>query len=318
MRLVFMGTAPFAVPCLRAVAAAGHEVAAVVSQPDRPRGRGMRLRPSAVKVAAAELGLPVRQPERASETGFVADLRALAPEVIVVVAYGQILRPAVLEIPPRGCVNVHGSLLPELRGAAPIQWAVIRGLPETGVTTMFMDAGLDTGDVILAAREPIRPEDTAGALGERLAPLGAELLIRTLSLLAAGEAPRTPQDPARATLAPLLRREDGAVAWWRTAAEIRNLIHGCNPAPGAFAFRGGRPVKLWRAVAVAGAGRPGEVLSTAPLVIAAGEGAVHLLEVQAENRGRTGGEEFARGSRVSPGEIWQDGLAERSSAAAAP
>jgi methionyl-tRNA formyltransferase len=303
-----MGTAAFAVPCLRRTAAE-HEVAAVVSQPDRPRGRGLRLTPSPVKAAAGELGLGVLQPEKASAPDFVAQLAVLAPEVLVVVAYGQILRPAVLSLPERGCINVHGSLLPELRGAAPIQWAVIRDYAETGVSTMFMDAGMDTGDVILTARVPIDPQETAGELSERLAPLGADLLSRTLSQVAAGTAPRVPQDPARATYAPLLRREDGDVSWNRPAEEVRARIHGCNPAPGAVARRHGRPVKLWRAEAVAGGvlGRPGEVLSLAPLTLAAGLGALRLLEVQAENRPHGTGADFARGYRVELGEIWEDG-----------
>lgn len=309
MNLVFMGTAPFAEPCLRAVVEAGYPVLAVVSQPDRPRGRGMKLQPSAVKAAALELGLPVLQPEKASQPEFIQQLRELAPEAIVVVAYGQILRPAVLEIPPLGCINVHGSLLPELRGAAPIQWSILRGYPETGVTTMFMDRGMDTGDMILKASLPILPEETSGGLAEKLAPVGAELLVETLALLQAGSAPRTPQDSAAATYAPMLRKEDGAVQWDWTAAQIRNRIHGCNPAPGAFAQRQGSPVKLWRAEVVPGAPgtAPGTVLNAAPLVLAAGQEAVKLLEVQPENRSRLSGEAFANGYRVLPGELWESG-----------
>src|SRR5207248_1125687 len=208
VKVVFMGTAAFAVPCLQILRDRGHEIRAVVTQPDRPAGRGQGTRASPVKALAADQGLPVLQPEKASQPEFVDALRALAPEVIVVVAYGQILRPAVLEIPPLGCINVHGSLLPKLRGAAPIQWAVIRGERETGVSTMFMDPGMDTGDIILQVAEPIAPEDTAGSLAERLAPQGAELLARTLDLLSRGEAPLRPQDSEWATYAPLLKRED--------------------------------------------------------------------------------------------------------------
>lgn len=302
-----MGTADFAVPCLRAVVEAGHAVAAVVSQPDRPRGRGMALRPSPVKAAALELGLPVLQPEKASQPEFIQALRELAPEAIVVVAYGQILRPAVLEIPPRGCINVHGSLLPELRGAAPIQWSVIRGCTETGVTTMFMDAGMDTGDMVLKRSVAIRPEDTAGTLAERLAPLGAELLAQTLARVESGTAPREAQDPARATYAPMLRREDGALPWQESAEQIRNRIHGCNPAPGAYTFRAGRElVKVWRAEVVPDVpgGEPGTVLDPGGLVLAAGEGAVRLLEVQPENRARLDGAAYSRGYRVAAGEVW--------------
>jgi methionyl-tRNA formyltransferase len=304
LNLVFMGTASFAVPCLHALVREGHRVSAVVSQPDRPRGRGMKLQPSPVTAAALGLALPVLQPEKASQPEFVEQVRDLAPQVIVVVAYGQILRPAVLDIPPLGCINVHGSLLPELRGAAPIQWAIIRGFSDTGVTTMYMDAGMDTGDMILKGSLRIDSADTAGSLAERLAPLGAELLARTLGLVEGGAAPREEQVSGRATHAPMLRKADGAVRWDWPAEEIRNRIHGCNPAPGAFARRGGETVKLWRAEAL-----PGTVVDGQRLVVAAGSGSVRLLEVQPENRARADGEAYCRGYRVAPGERWDDGIA---------
>lgn len=309
LNVVFMGTAPFAVPCLHAVLDAGHRVLAVVSQPDRPRGRGMKLQPSAVKSAALERRLPVLQPEKASDPAFVEELRRLEPQVIVVVAYGQILRQAVLDIPPLGCINVHGSLLPELRGAAPIQWAIIRGYAETGVTTMFMDAGMDTGDMFLKSRCPIHPEDTAATLAERLAPMGAELLAATLADLEAGKVQRTPQDPQAATYAPMLSRADGAINWTASAIEIRNRIHGCNPAPGAFATRAGETVKLWRAEALPEdtAAPPGTVLDAERLVLATGSGALRLLEVQPPNRSRLDSGSFARGYRVQAGEVWEAG-----------
>ena len=305
-----MGTGAFAVPSLRALLEDGHRVPAVVTQPDRPAGRGQAMRVSPVKALAGEQGLAVLQPEKASQPEFVEELRALAPEVIVVVAYGQILRPAVLEIPPRGCINVHGSLLPKLRGAAPIQWAVIRGERETGVTTMFMDAGMDTGDIILQAAEPVTEGDTAGSLAERLAPLGARLLVRTLHLLARGEAPRRPQDLAQATYAPLLKREDGFIEWTQPAAAIRSRIHGCNPAPGAVALRDGRPVKLWRARVVEEApslvpspdsGMVIRIEAGGP-VVAAGVGAVQLLELQPESRPRMSGDDYLRGYPLTLGQ----------------
>lgn len=311
--LVFMGTAEFATASLQTVVAAGHRVRAVVTQPDRPRGRGMQLHPSPVKVTAVELGLPVLQPEKASEAEFVAELRTLAPQAIVVVAYGQILRSTVLEIPPLGCLNVHGSLLPELRGAAPIQWSILRGFSETGVTTMYMDRGMDTGDMILRATTPIQPEDTAGALAERLAPLGAALLQETLVLVAAGTAPRQPQDPVLATYAPMLHREHGAINWSEDAQQIRNRIHGCNPAPGAFALRSGRPVKVWRAELApefdeqATVAAPGTVLEANGPVLATGGGAIRLLELQPESRARISGREFCVGQRVQVGEVWGNG-----------
>lgn len=307
--VVFMGTAQFAVPCLEAVLQAGYRVHAVVTQPDRPQGRGMKLRPSPVKLTALEADLPVLQPEKASDPEFVAHLAALRPQVIVVVAYGQILRPAILEIPPLGCINVHGSLLPELRGAAPIQWSIIRGHLETGVTTMYMDRGMDTGDMILKGITPIAPEETAGQLAERLAPLGAELLVRTLELIERGEAPREPQNGDLATYAPMLKRGHGAIDWSRPATEIRNLIHGCNPAPGAHAHRGGEPVKVWRAEVVEGlpAADPGTVADAAQLTIATGAGALRLLEVQPENRARLTGPAYVAGYRVAAGEKWENG-----------
>jgi methionyl-tRNA formyltransferase len=253
--------------------------------------------------------LPVLQPEKASQPEFVDAVRALAPQAIVVVAYGQILRPAVLEIPPLGCINVHGSLLPRLRGAAPIQWAVIRGDRETGVTTMFMDAGMDTGDIILQAREPVTDEDTAGSVTQRLAPLGARLLAETMELLARGGAPRQAQGPALATYAPMLKREDGFIDWTQPAAAIRNRIHGCNPSPGAVTLRDGRPVKLWRARVVGelpsalGPG-PGTVVRLDPggPIVAGGVGAVQLCELQPESRPRMSGDDYLRGYPLTPGQ----------------
>lgn len=306
--VVFMGTAAFAVPSLQAVQEAGHRVLAVVTRPDRPRGRGHHPAPSPVKCAAAALGLPLLQPDKASAPDFVAEVAALRPQVVVVVAYGQLLRPALLELPPLGCVNVHASLLPELRGAAPIQWAILRGYRETGVCTMFMAEGLDTGDVILSTATSISPGETAGELAERLAPVGATLLVRTLELLEAGAAPRTPQDSTRATLAPPLHKEDGRVNWAAPAVAVRNRIHGCNPSPGAFTTRQGAPLKLWRAAVPPGPATapPGTVVDTRSLVVAAGDGLVELLEVQPASRARVSGTEFARGYRVQPGELWGD------------
>jgi len=269
----------------------------------------MKLQPTPVKAAALALGLPVLQPEKASHPEFVEQLGALAPERIIVVAYGQILRPAVLNLPPGGCINVHGSLLPELRGAGPIQWAILRGYSETGVTTMFMDPGMDTGAMLLKAALPILPTDTAGTLAERLAPVGADLLVETLQRLAAGTLQPEPQDNNHATYAPLLHREDGALSWEWDAATLRNRIHGCNPTPGAFAARAGALVKIWRAEAVpdAHSDPPGTVIDAGELVLTTGSGALRLLEVQPENRSRVSGTEFARGYRVVAGERWEDG-----------
>jgi len=306
-RIVFMGTAAFAVPALRRLSKSGHALLAVVTQPDRPHGRGGGLAPGPIKQAALELDLPLLQPEKASDPAFVASVTELTPDLIVVVAYGQILKPAVLDLPPLSCINVHASLLPELRGAAPIQWAILRGYTETGVTTMRMDAGMDTGPILLQESASIGSGDTAGSLAERLAPLGAELLIETITRVESQEAVPRPQDSSRASYAPLLRKEDGAVAWEDPAAQVRNRIHGCNPSPGAFSFRSDRLVKLWRAEVVAGGApeAPGTVVDAGEeLVIAAGSGRVRLLEVQPESRARMSGREFRRGYRVVPGERW--------------
>ncbi len=308
--LVFMGTSTFAVPSLLALHQAGHRIRAVVTQPDRPHGRGMRPASPAVKSAAVGLSLPVLQPPRASDPEFIARIAEIAPDLIVVVAYGQILKPALLAVPRFGCINLHGSLLPALRGAAPIQWAVIRGLTATGVTTMQMDAGMDTGDVLLQRTELIDPAQTAGNLAERLAGVGAELLLRTVDGMQRGDLRRHPQDSSLATLAPMLSRADGELQWDRSAVSLRNRIHGCNPSPGAFARRHGSVVKIWRAEALPASrlAEPGTVVNARDLTIATSDGWLRLLDVQPENRARLDGAAYCRGYRVEPGERWQDGF----------
>ncbi len=315
-RLVFMGSAEVAVPSLHALHEAGHSLVGVVTQPDRPRGRGGRLAVTPVCEAALPLGLTVLKPEKASDPGFINHVCGLAPELIAVVAYGQILRPALLEVPPLGCVNVHGSLLPALRGAAPVQWAVIHGLRETGVTTMLMDRGMDTGAILLQCREPIEPDDTAGSLASRLAPRGAVLLVETIELLVRGRARPLCQDSEAASYAPPLRREEGTVCWDQPALAVRNRILGCNPAPGAYTRRRRAVLKLWRAESlpaprgVPPAG-PGTVLAAGPeLVVAAADGAVRLLEVQPESRSRLPAADYVRGYGVQAGERWSSDLPE--------
>ncbi|MEW5763135.1 MAG: methionyl-tRNA formyltransferase [Bacillota bacterium] len=309
MRLVFMGTPAFAVPSLEALTAAGHQVAAVVTQPDRPRGRGKKPAPPPVKEAAQVLGLPVWQTERVREAGFVARLAGLQPEAIVVVAFGQILPREILLLPPAGCINVHASLLPRYRGAAPIHRAVINGEKETGVTTMFMDEGLDTGDIILQAALPIGPDDNVGVVHDRLARLGSELLVRTLELVAAGQAPRTPQDQALATYAPPLRPEDEVIDWTRPAAAIKNLVRGLDPWPGARTTLDGRVLKIWR-VRVAEITRPdavpGEIVAADPAVgilVRAGDGIVVVEELQMAGGKRLDGRAFLRGHRLQVGAV---------------
>lgn len=306
MRLAFLGTGRFAVPCLEAVLDAGHDVVALVTQPDRESGRGRELAPPPTKLAALARGLAVQQPRRIRLPEAVEALAALAPEILVVVAYGQILPPAVLGLAPRGAVNVHASLLPLYRGAAPIQWAVARGESETGVTTMQLDEGLDTGPILLARATPIGPEETAGELQERLAALGATLLLETLAGLAADRLQPRPQDHARATLAPILRKEDGRVDWRLAAREVGWRVRGFHPWPGMTATWQGRGLKLLRvAEALPGPGEPGQVLAVEAqgvLVGCGGGSRLRLVEVQPESRRAMPAGAWAAGARVRPGD----------------
>src|SRR5512138_971524 len=260
MRVVFMGTPEFAVPPLAALAAAGHELAAVVAQPDRPAGRGQALREPATKGWARARGIPVLQPEKVRDGRLAAELAALRPDVVCVAAYGRILGKDLLTLAPYGALNVHGSLLPRWRGAAPIQWAIASGERETGVTIMQMDEGLDTGDLLLQRALAIGPEDTAETLAPRLAALGGEALVAALALLERGALVPVRQDPAQATLAPILEKEHGRVDWTAPAARIADRLRGFSPWPGAFTTLGGRTVKLLeaRADGETAPGAPGE------------------------------------------------------------
>src|SRR5690349_19629908 len=246
MRLIFLGTPAFAVPTLEAVAQK-HEVISVITQPDRPKGRGQELAESAVKKAAERLGLPVYQPERIRRPEAQAHLAALAPEVMVVVGYGQIIPQSVIDIAPRGIVNVHASLLPMYRGAAPIQWAIVNGEMRTGVTTMQINAGLDTGDILRGRETEIGPDETAVELGERLSVMGAELLIETLEGLVGGVITPRRQDDAQASYAPILKKEDGAISWSEPAGTIHNRVRGMLPWPGAHTRFRGQLLQVWRA-----------------------------------------------------------------------
>ncbi|MBS1121421.1 MAG: methionyl-tRNA formyltransferase [Deltaproteobacteria bacterium] len=300
-----MGSPEFAVPCLRALAAA-HEVVLVVSQPDKPAGRGAQVTSPAVKLAAQELGLPVIQP-RSARTGELRDaLVASGAELAVVVAYGKILPPDVLEAVPRGCLNVHASILPSYRGAAPVQWAVIHGDRETGVTIMQLDEGMDTGPVILERRVAIDPDETSGELLARLAPLGAAALLEAVELLAAGRATPRPQDGASATHAPMLDKVDGMIDFTQPAAVVAARIRGVDPWPGAQAGLRGQIVKLFRARPEPGAGGPpGTVLAVdaGGLHVACGDGAVVIREIQAPGRKRLTAAQFAAGRGVAVGDV---------------
>jgi methionyl-tRNA formyltransferase len=299
MRVLFYGTPAFALPTLRAVLAR-HTVAGVVTQPDRPAGRGRRLEASPVKQLALAHALPVVQPDRLRDPGWAERLRALGAEVAVVVAFGQILPPAVLAAPRRGSINVHASLLPRHRGAAPIAWAIIRGERETGVTTFQMDAGMDTGPILLQRATPIGAEETAGELGARLAELGAALLLETLDGLDT-IVPR-PQDPAGVTLAPRLRKADGVLDWSRPAEELAARIRGLNPWPGALTSTATGRLLLWRARALPGAGAPGVLVAReGTLAIGTGEGLLLPIEVGPENRRPMSWDAYLRGARLGPG-----------------
>lgn len=308
-----MGTPDFALPSLEALARAGEDVVGVVTQPDRPRGRGRgEAAPPPVKRAALALGLPVLQPERVGRPGAVAAIAALRPELIVVVAFGQILPAALLSVPARGCVNVHASLLPRYRGAAPIHWAILNGELQTGVTTMWMDEGLDTGDLILSRAVPIGPDETVGELHDRLAALGASCLLETLRLLRRGEAPRIPQAHDQASYAPRLTAADERIDWNRPAREIHNRVRGMNPWPVAHALTGRGRLKVWRtrlpaegAAAGGASAPPGTVVAVRPgdgIDVQASDAPVTLLEVQPAGGRRMPADAYANGRALAPGQ----------------
>jgi methionyl-tRNA formyltransferase len=306
MRLVFLGTPPFAVPALERVVEAGHQVQAVYTQPDRPKGREQEPAPSAVKQAALRLGLEVRQPDRIRRPEVAEELKQLQPEAMAVVGYGQIIPRSIIDIPPLGIINVHASLLPKYRGAAPIQWAVARGEAVTGVTTMRIDEGLDTGDILLARETPIGPDETAVELAARLSVMGAELLAETLERLQAGTIVPRKQDGALATHAPLLRKEDGLIDWMRTAREVYNGVRGFVPWPGAYTWFRGQRLHIWKAriAEVTTAGAPGSLAVAGRRLLArcGGGGCLELLEVQLEGRKRIPADAFLNGQRVQSGE----------------
>lgn len=299
LRLVFLGTPAFAVPTLERIVAAGHNVLEVLTQPDRPRGRGQEPAPSPVKQAARRLALPVYQPERIRRPDAVARLAALAPDVMVVVGYGQIIPQSVIDLAPLGIINVHASLLPQYRGAAPIQWAIANGEARTGVTTMRIDAGLDTGDILLRWETGIGPEETAPELSARLAMAGADLLVETLARLA--DIVPQKQDSSQATLAPILKKEDGLLDWTRAARDLHNRVRGFQPWPGAWTRFRGQTLHIWKSHPAQAALTPAG-LHRAGAVLLAGCGAgtaLELVEVQLEGRRRMPGEAFANGQRIT-------------------
>jgi methionyl-tRNA formyltransferase len=302
MRLVYLGTPSFAVPTLERIAGAGHEVVAVFTQPDRPKGRGQKDAMAPVKEAALRLGLTVHQPERVRRPEVVEQLREMAPEAMVVVGYGQIIPQSILDIPPNGIINVHASLLPKYRGAAPIQWAIARGEKVTGVTTMKIDAGLDTGAMLKKWETEICEEETAVELGARLAEAGADLLIRTLEDLP-NIVPEA-QDNAQATLAPILKREDGRIDWHMTSGEILNRARGFQPWPGAYGFLRGQRFHVWRGAAAEKELGPGALRAEEKRLFAGcGGGAIELLEIQLEGKKRMAASAFLNGFSIAAGEV---------------
>lgn len=309
MKLIFMGSPDFAVPSLRALSLSRHRVLAVVTQPDRPRGRGGKLKPTPVKEVASSLGIPVLQPEKLVDvTGNLCDLK---PEAVVVVAYGQILGPDLLDLPTYGCINVHASLLPKYRGAAPIHRAVINGDHCTGVTTMFMDRGMDTGEIMLKEEVSIGASDTVGSVHDRLADAGARLLIKTLDLLEKGRVRRLPQNDDEATYAPPLKREDEIINWDQPAADIKNLVRGMNPWPGARTSWGHKVLKIWRVEEIelgrGGKFSPGTVLEAdfnRGITVQAGKGLIKITELQLEGRKRMSAREFLQGHSLPEGTVF--------------
>ncbi|MBI4904705.1 MAG: methionyl-tRNA formyltransferase [Acidobacteria bacterium] len=301
MRLVFMGTPRFAVPTLDAVLAAGHEVVAVFTQPDRPKGRGQQLAASPVKECALAHGLRVEQPERVKRPEVVELLAAMQADAMVVVGYGQIIAQSIIDLPRLGILNVHASLLPKYRGAGPLQWAVANGETRSGVTTMRIDAGLDTGDILLIRETGIGPEETAIELGNRLSVMGAELLVETLDGLARGVITPRPQDNAEASYAPILKKEDGRIDWTRPAKEIHCRIRGFLPWPGCYSTFRGQGLHIWRARLAEGINAPpGRMIPEASrLLVACGEqSAIEVMEVQLEGRKKMPASAFLNGQRL--------------------
>ena len=297
MKVVFMGTPDIAATCLKQILADGFQVVAVYTQPDRPKGRGMKMVYSPVKEVALAEGIPVYQPENFRDEEAVQTLAALQPDVIAVVAYGRILPQKVLDIPAKGCVNIHASLLPQYRGSAPYQWAVLDGLKETGVTAQHMAAKMDAGDIIDVAKTPIGENETAGELLDRLAVLGAELLSRTLTKFQNGTAVGTPQDESRVSFAPMLDKSMCPIDWSKPARKVHDHVRGLHPWPVATAQLAGTNFKIHATRVVEGAGAPGQLLTLTKtgLVVACGEGAVEISQLQAEGGKRMAAPDYFRG-----------------------
>ncbi len=318
MKIVFMGTPDFAEESLKAIYEAGHEIIGVVTNPDRPKGRGMKMLPSPVKEFAMEKNLKIFQPEKVKNNEeFINELKALSPDVICVVAYGKILPKEILDIPPYGCINVHASLLPKYRGAAPVQWAVLNGDKTTGVTTIYMDIGMDTGDMILKQEVEIGEDETTGELWDRLKDIGGKLLVETLKQIEKGTAPREKQGEDF-TVAPMLSKDMAKIDWnKKTTEEIKNLVRGLNPIMGAYTFLNDKKIKFWK-VAVAGKDeihaenmdflRNGTVIASDPrdgIFIKCKDGILKVLEIQGENAKRMKIQDYLRGNSIEEFEVFE-------------
>jgi methionyl-tRNA formyltransferase len=305
-KIVFMGTPDFAIPSLEILLTHGYPVSAVITQPDRPKGRGRKLVPPSVKMAAEKHGIPVFQPDRVRDDDFMELFKKLSPDMVALAAFGQIIPKDILDIPPLGCLNVHPSLLPRYRGAAPINWSLINGDDKTGVTIMLMDAGMDTGDILLQKETEIDPVEVYDDLHDRLSLMGAELLLRAVEGIIAGTISRTAQDPSGATYAPCLTKEIEHINWGESADAIVNLIRGLSSDPGAYAFLRERKLKIYRAVAgkagTSGEKAPGTIgkLMESGLQITANDGHVYIQDVQLEGKKRMPIDFFLRGFRISP------------------
>lgn len=299
MRVVFIGTGEIGVPTLSALRSSQHELLAVVTQPDKPAGRQQQLTAPPIKLAVAGSNIPIFQPTKIKDARAVEEIREFVPDVVVVMAYGQILSPAMLRIPRIACLNLHASLLPRWRGAAPIQAAIAAGDSETGISVIYMDEGLDTGDILLQRRIDILSDETGGSLHDRLAQIAPATLLESLRLLESATAPRVPQDNSRATIAPKLKREHGRIDWNEPANVIERKIRAFNPWPGAFARVNERNLKIFAVSVVDQQGKPGEVLaSNSEIVVAAGDRGLALGEVQLEGRERMSAAEFVRGVKI--------------------
>jgi methionyl-tRNA formyltransferase len=306
-RIIFMGTPQFSVPGLRALHENGYEVTLVVTQPDRPKGRGRNVTPSPVKATAMDLGIQVIQPVSIKTAEFADQIKSNSPDFQIVIAYGKILPENVLAIPRFGTINIHASLLPKLRGPAPIQWAVINGEKETGICSMLMDKGLDTGDILLSAPEPVKPGDTAGTLHDRLAAKGAKVLIDTLKKFADHTIHPTPQDHRLATYAPLLTKDDGLINWNKSAKSLERFIRGVTPWPGAYTFFGETRLKIFKStpIALETTEPPGIVQQGFPdeLRVTTGDGVLSILEIQGASGKRMSIREFLQGHQIPPGSV---------------